>query len=308
MMFKNSCKLLFANFSNVWKLLVYHILSIAICFGLLCVFYNDFINIGTLAYEKAGLGQVWSTGTMYGSSFASALTKIANFIIYFFEIMFAANIGKGIYFCFIIFIFLPILINIGKVVTCELLYGFMSACQKQSFTGTFLKTLKTSLVYSILKVIYALPFNCIIIAGMWGLTRIDNNVFNYVSPYIFVLLSALLMGFKEVFNAGWAPAKVVYNQNIFKSYSIGMRAVFRRGARVFSTAFIIYLLALVLSMVLGLYAIIIILPIISPLVHIFEMVAFFSSQGMRFYVDNDTILSPKRLEEVDKIEDAKFII
>lgn len=87
-----------------------------------------------------------------------------------------------------------------------------------------------------------------------------------------------------------------------------MRAVLRRGARVFSTSFIIFLLAIVLSVVLGLYAIIIILPLISPLLHIFEMVMFFSSQGMRFYVDNDTILSPKRLEEVDKIEDAKYLI
>lgn len=38
------------------------------------------------------------------------------------------------------------------------------------------------------------------------------------------------------------------------------------------------------------------------------MVAFFSSQGMRFYVDGDTILSPKKLEEVDKIEDAKYLL
>ena len=127
-------------------------------------------------------------------------------------------------------------------------------------------------------------------------------------PFAFVIVPAIFMAFKETFNAGWAPAKVVYNQNIAKSYSIGMRAVLRRGAKVFSTAFIIYLLAIVLSMVLGLYAIIIILPIISPLVHIFEMVAFFSSQGMRFYVDNDTILSPKKLEEVDKIEDAKYLL
>ena len=308
MMFKNSCRLLFANFTEVWKLLVYHILSIAFCFGLLCVFYNDFIDIGTLAYNQAGLKGVWATGTMYGSSFTNALTGVVNFFVYFMQIMFTSNVGIGIYFCFIVFILLPILINIGKVVTCELLYGYMSACQKQSFTGTFLKTLKTSLVYSTLKAFYALPFNFLVVAGMWGLTRIDNNVFGYILPYIFVLLSALLFAFKELFNAGWAPAKVVYNQNIFKSYRIGMRAVFRRGARIFSTAFIIYLLALVLSMVLGLYALIIILPIISPLVHIFEMVAFFSSQGMRFYVDNDTILSPKRLEEVDKIEDAKYII
>ena len=308
MMFKNSCKLLFANFSQVWKLLVYHILSIAFCFGLLCVFYNDFIDVGVLAYDQSGMKNVFSTGTMYGTSFANALTIVANFCVLFFKILFASNIAQGIYFCAIVFILFPILINIGKIVTCELLYGYMSACQKQSFTGTFLKTLKTSLAYSTLKAFYSIPFNCLVLAGMWGLTRIEIGFFAYILPYIFVLLSALLMAFKELFNAGWAPAKVVYNQNIFKSYRIGTRAVFRRGARIFSTAFVIYLLALVLSMVLGLYAIIIILPIISPLVHIFEMVAFFSSQGMRFYVDNDTILSPKKLEEVDKIEDAKYII
>ena len=123
-------------------------------------------------------------------------------------------------------------------------------------------------------------------------------------PFAFVILTALLMSIKELFNAGWAPAKVVYDHNILSSYTIGMRAVLRRGARVFSTAIIVYLLAVVL----GLYSIIIILPILPAFIHIFEMVCFFSSQGMRFYVDNDTILSPKRLEEVDKLEDAKYII
>lgn len=308
MMFKNSCKLLFANFSQVWKLLVYHILSIAFCFGLLCVFYGDIVSFGTVAFEKSQLREVWSTGTMYGTSFASAITAIANFCVFFLQIMFTESVGIGIYFCLIAFVLLPILINCGKVVTCELLYGYMSACQKQSFVGTLLKTLRTSLAYSSLKTLYAIPFNALILGGMWGLTRLDGGFINYFLPYIFVILSALLIAFKELFNAGWAPAKVVYNHNIAKSYSIGMRAVLRRGARVFSTAFVIYLLAIVLSIVLGLYAIIIILPIISPLVHIFEMVAFFSSQGMRFYVDNETILSPKRLEEVDRIEDAKYII
>ena len=38
------------------------------------------------------------------------------------------------------------------------------------------------------------------------------------------------------------------------------------------------------------------------------MVAFFSSQGMRFYEDADTIISPKKLEEIDKIEDAKYLL
>lgn len=307
MMFKNSVKLLFANFDKVWKLLVYHILSIGLSFGLLCVFYNYYVNAGTVAFAESGLNNMFETGTLYGSSIAHGLTAVADFVILFFKGIFA-NIGIGIYFCLIAFILLPLLLNIGRFVMCEMMYGYMSSCQRQSFAGTYLKTLKSSIIYSILKTLYAIPFNALIILSMWSLTRINNNVFDYIMPFAFVIVPSLFMAFKETFTAGWAPAKVVYNQNTFKSFMIGMKAVLRRGARVFSTAFIIFLLAIVLSMILGLYAIIIILPIVSPLIHIFEMVMFFSSQGMRFYVDSDTILTPKKLEEVDRIEDAKYIL
>ncbi len=306
-MFKNSVRLLCANFDKVWKLLVYHILSIGLCIGLLCVFYNNYVDAGSLAYNESNLRDVFNTGTLYGSNLANGLTAAIDFVLIFFREIFS-NVGIGIYFCLISFILLPLLLSIGKFVTCEMMYGYMSSCQRQSFTGTYLKTLKYSLIYSIIKVFYCMSFNALIVLSMWGLTRIDNEIFDYIMPFAFVIVPAILMAFKETFNAGWAPAKVVYNQNVFKSYLIGMRAVLRRGARVFSTAFIIFLLAIVLSMVLGLYSIIIILPLISPLLHIFEMVMFFSSQGMRFYVDSDTILSPKRLEEVDKIEDAKYIL
>ena len=308
MMFKNSLKLLCTNFDKVWKLLVYHILSMAVCFGFLAIFYGDFISIAKIAFNDAELGNVFQSGTIFGSSIATALTNIANFVIIFFKDLFVLNVGLGIYFCFIVFYLFPLLMNMGKYVTCEMMYGYMSSCQKQSFTGIYLKTLKSSLAYASLKTIYSIPFNALIVLSMWGLTRIDNKVFDYIMPIMFVIVPALLMAFKEVFNSGWSPAKVVYNHNILSSFTIGVRAVFRRGARVFSTSFIINLLAIVLSMILGVYSIIIILPLISPLLHIFEMVMFFSSQGMRFYVEADRIISPKKLEEVDKIEDAKFLL
>ena len=306
-MFKNSVKLLCSNFDKVWKLLVFHILSFALCAALLCVFFDYFASAFDTAFTDSTLNQMVESGTLYGSKLADGLTAVVDFIIIFMQAVFI-NVGIGIYFVLILFIVLPLLLNTGKIVICEMMYGYMSSCQKQSFTGTYLKTLRTSLVYSITKLFYSIPFNALIALSLWGLTRIQNDAFDYIMPLAIVIVPALLMAFKETFNAGWAPAQVVYNQNIFKSYAIGMRAVLRRGARVFSNAFIIFLLALVLSVVLGLYAIIIILPIISPLLHIFEMVMFFSSQGMRFYADSDTIITPKRLEEVDRIEDAKYII
>lgn len=308
MMFKNAIKLLCTNFDKVWKLLVYHILSIGITFGLLAVFYKDYISIGEFAFNKAEMGSVINTGTLYGSSLAKGLTNVANFVIIFFEEMFTANVGIGVYFCIIVFVIFPLLMNMGKYVVCEMIYGYMSSCRKQSFTATYLKTLKSSLAYSTIKVIFSLPFNLLVVLSMWGLTRVNNQIFDYFMPFVFVIAPALLLALKEEFNCGWAPAKVVYNHNIISSFTIGTRVVLRRGARVFSTSFVIYLLTIVLSMILGIYSIIIILPILFPLLYIQEMVTFFSSQGMRFYVDTNSIISPKKLEEVDKIEDAKYLL
>ena len=308
MTFKNSLKLLCTNFADVWKLLVYHILSIAFCGGLLAIFYGQYVDLINFAAAETGIASVFQAGTLYGASFSTALAIIVNFVITFFITMFASNVGVGVFFCIIVFLVLPFLLNVGKIVMCELAYGYMSACQKQSFIGTFFKTLRVSIPYALIKTLYAIPFNCLIAAAVWGLTRINFIGLEVLFPFVFVIAVALVCSFKQTFNAGWAPARVVYNENIAKSYAIGGRAVFRKGLSIFSTAFVIYILSIVLSLVLGAYSIIIILPIISPLLHIFEMTAFFQSQGMRFYVDGQTIFSPKKLEENDKIEDIKFLL
>ena len=308
MMFKNSTKLLLANFDKVWKLLVYHILCFAVCFGLLAIFYNFFVESITQAWQEANLSGVFVSGTFYGYSVSGVLHGLVNAAIGFFATIFAENVGIGIYFCLIVFFLLPFLMNIGKYVVDEMLYGFMSSAQKQSFTGTFLRTLGKSTQFAAIKTLYAIPFNALIFLSLYGLSRIQNEVFDYILPLAIALIPALLFAFKQTFNAGWAPAMVVFDVNVAKAYAIGNRAMLRRGARVFSTAFVICLLAIVLSLILGLYALIIILPIVLPFSDIFEMTAFFSSQGMRFYADYDTILTPKKLEEVDKIENAKFIL
>lgn len=307
MMFKNSIKLLCSNFDKVWKLLVYHVLMIGICFGLLCVFGKAYSSSLNYAWGEAKLGSYLQAGTLYGDSFFCALTSIVNFVIIFFGKIFT-NVWQGLYFCLIVFYVLPFFVNIGKYVISEMMYGYMSAGQKQSFTGCLLKTLPKSMAYSSLKTLLALPFNALVVLGTWGLTRIEGSFMVYLMPFLVVIEASLLMGIRQIFVGGWAPAKITYDHNIVSSYGIGLRAIFRKCDRIFSSIFVTYLLIFVLTLVLGAYSLIVLLPLVFPFIDIFEMVAFFSSQGMRFYVDNETIVSPKRLEEVDKIEDAKYIL
>ena len=308
MMFKNSFRLFCANFDKVWKYLIYQLLCLGVVFALLAPFYNVISSSIVEAWNANGLKSYFSTGTFYGIHVSKALSGIVSAIVDFFAIMFGANVFCGVYVLVIILIVKPFLSNIGKFTICEMMYGYMSSCSKTSFTGRLLGTLKKSLPYAILKALYTLPFDALICASIFGLTRVQLDWFEYVLPIVIVLVPDLFLALKETFVAGWAPAKIVFDEGVVYSYKRGMHAVFRRGFKVYSTAFVIFVLTIILFMVLGAYSLIIILPCITPLLCMFEMVSFFSSQGMRFYVDSDTIKSPKKLEEVDKINKAKYLL
>ncbi len=308
MMFKNTFRLFSSNFDKVWKTLVFQILSWGIVAALLAPFYGIISEAIKKAWVVSEIGANITNGTFYGVNVANALTSVCNMFIETIKLVFTTSVGAGVYSLIVIIFIHPILSNVRKYVNCEMLYGYMASSSKHGFTITLLRTLKRSLPYAALKSLYDIPFNALILASLLGLTYIENPAYGYAMPILIVIVPSICFAFKETFTAGWAPAMIVFDYNAAKAYPKGMKASLRRGLRVFSTAFVIYLLAFVLSMILGVYALIIILPVIFPLLDIFEMVMFFSSQGMRFYVDADTILTPKKLEEVDKIEDAKYLL
>ncbi len=309
-MFKNSIKLLCANFDKVWKLLVYLILSWGMTVALLAPFYSAFADIATQVWAQHNLGSVFASGTFYGLSVSvgEAMTSVIGAVFDFIETLFVSHVWIGIYFAIILFVVKPILSDIGRFVTCEMMYGYMATSTKRSFTGTLVRTLKKSLPYAGMKYLFSLPFNALIVLGVFGLSFAKGHVWGALLPILIVIIPSLLFAFKETFISGWAPAMIVFDCNVFKAFPKGMAAVLRRGLRVYSTALIVFLLTFLLAIAFGLYSLVIILPVLFPLLYIFEMVMFFSSQGMRFYVDSDTILTPKRLEEVDKIDNAKYLL
>lgn len=306
MMFKNSFRLLSPNFDKVWKLLVYKIITWGMVIALLAPFYTTLWGHLEPVWET--FRTYFANGTFYGVSIAQALLAVCQAVLEYVKVLWVSYPFMAVYFFFVLFFVAPFLANIGKYVVCEMMYGYMASSSKHGFCITLLRTLKRSVPYAAVKALYCLPFDALILTSIFGLTSINHEVYAYIMPFLVVLAPSILFAFREVFTCGWAPAMIVFDQNVFRAFPKGMMASLRRGMRVFSTAFIIYLLAFVLTMVLGLYALIIILPIVFPLIDIFEMVMFFSSQGMRFYVDSDTILTPKKLEEVDKIQDAKYLL
>ena len=58
----------------------------------------------------------------------------------------------------------------------------------------------------------------------------------------------------------------------------------------------------------GVYSLVVIVPAFAVIMVMSEIVVFFGNHGMKYYIDQDTIISPKKHEELDKINQIKFLL
>ena len=312
MMFKNSIKLLMANFSTVWKLLVYKIIALGIVAGLFFAVFPALQNLPSFSVFISDLGNFLLEFNI-GANIKTILTSFYEIFQNFFVLYVDLAVNSTFAFVYLTALFgivLPYLWKLSDIATGESLYGYMASLTRYSFTGSFIRKIGISSIYSLLYLAITLPINLIIVAGAFGilsLVQIGGIVVLFIPLLLFVYLSCII-GLKNAFLAGWMPAIVVFNTNAVKGFKLGLKAVQRRFLRVLSTSAMLVAIIFAINLLFGSFSLIITVPVGSMIISVFQMVMFFGSQGMRYYVDLDTILSPKKLEETDKLKKVKNLI
>ena len=307
-MFKNSLKLFCANFDKMWKLFLYTIIVCGISFALLLPFFSEIKEAINVSWTSELLSKVPSTGLLYGSDVAGIFNAIWDFVASIVSYIYFKNVWILIYVAFICCIVLPFLLNIGKYTVNEMLYGYMSSQAKVGFCSSMIRTIRKSSVFAIFRAILSLFWGAVVVASIYGITAINAPLFAYFLPIVVIVGLSFVISVGQSFVSGWAPASVVYGFNIFKSYFMGLRAVIRRYWKILSTGFVINMIFIFLIMGFGLVSSVVFIPLYMGLINMFEMVMFFGSQGMRYYVDADTFLTPKKLEQTDNIKKTKYLL
>ena len=272
MMFRNSVKLLFSNFATVWKLLLYYLIITLIVVGLVAPVVS---------------------------------TLVACIMDYF-----VIHTWLAVYLTFLFVVLLPFLYELGGIAAGEILYGYMSSQAKVNFTGRIFSSVRKSFKYILAKLLIATPINILIfylVVKVFGLTSLDGTI-KFAVPLIITLVLCLLFTLRLVLFSGWLPALIVNDCGVWSAFARGIRAVGRRFFRTFSTMLVFVLLNICIDVLFGSIAFLLLVPLGVYFVYIIDFVMFYGSQGMRYYVDADTIISPKRLEEVDRFSRCKDII
>lgn len=311
MMFKNSLKLFVANFSVFWKLLLYKLISIGICVLLLmpvlsawgeCLQAVDFLTLLT--------NLSLNTVLVNTSVLLNNLFILVDAFVTAMGILFTVNAFALIYSVIVVFIILPFLFGLSSIPTGEGLYSYMASLSKTHFTAAYVSKIGTSALYSLFRTLVNLPFIGLVAVCMYYLLSLTTmgGLMQIFLPVLIIVIFVFLVSIWLTVFCGWMPATVVFNLKPLKSFKKGIKAVSRKFARLFSSVVVIIFFATMLSFMFTTFSLIALIPLASVSIIMLEMVTFFESQGMRYYVDLDSIVSPKKLEQCDKLNKVKNII
>lgn len=308
MTFKNALKLSFLNLDKVWKYILYRAIVWAIVIALMSPCFFMLKDVAIDCFSGSVMSNFVSTGAFYSGSITDTayaiLIEIVNFIVSVakaYPIVFA-------YYCFMLLIVLPTLMNMGKYTIDAMIYSYMSSYAKKSFSTTYISSVGKALVFGFFRSLFSLIFNLSIVGIFVGIMHIPGDTFKYFAPYILVLCAALIFTIKQMLVIGWGPAMIVCDISSVRGFGFGIKTTFRRFWVSFATCFLVYFFATLFVVGFGVCSLLIVLPVFSTVMTIAEMILFFGNHGMKYYIDTETIISPKKHEELDKINQIKFLL
>lgn len=312
MMLKNTAKLTFANASNIWKLLLYRIICLLCVLGLTTIIAWPIIN--TLIKENFFVNLQTSFEKMlFNLNFEDLFLTIDKTFKNFADIISANNYVVWAILCFaldlILFTFLE---GYASLSIYENVNGYMGSLTKYGFTNSYVSNFGKATLQNLASLITTLPINLIIWFGAYFLASSLYEKVGVFAIIMILFLLIVLVALKDTFFSGWKSALVIHNEPVFKSLKMGVKAVSRRFFRTFASylilvAFIFAINVFSITLLAGV-GLFVTLPLSTILCIIFNQVMYYESLGMRYYVDSEHIISPKRLEEQDRFAKVKDII
>jgi len=305
MVFVNSLRLLGSNWGKALKFFLYYIVVWGICAALFLPAFFEFKGIFSASLKD--LADCFAG--VFKGNLGLNLHAMVDTVIDAVVDIFNSNLALAIYGVIVVLVVLPFLANVGKYTLGCMLYSYMTSKNQISFFSALVKNLKKSLLFAICKVVYNILFLAITVLAVFGLAMVKDQTFiSYALPVLEILVVTLLFSLNQILVLGWVPAMIVFDCGVFKAFDKGLKAVRRHFWKTFGVSFGCFLLFWLLVTIFGVYTMVVLVPLMTILLAFMDMTVFFTSQGMRFYVNDSQILTPKKLEEVDNINKTAFIL
>ena len=312
MFLKNAARLTFVNSVNIWKLLLYRILCLLCVLGLTTVVAWPIINV---LIKDNFFVEVQKTfeGMLFNFNIEKLFLGVDTVFKMFAEIISTHGyVVQTVFVAIFDVILVSFLEQYSSLALHQCVGGYMSSLTKYGFTNAYVSNFGRASLLALGRIITTLILNL----GIWiGMYFMASGLYAKIGVMAIILaffLAIVLVSLKSAMFCAWEPAYQIHGESIFKALKRGLIAVWRRFFRVLSA----YLILSVLVFIVNIFAFTLTagvgLLVTAPLTTLSYValgeVVYRELNGMRYYVDSEHIVSPKKLEQQDSFSKVKDII
>ena len=316
MMFLDTQKLTFNNTNILWKVLLYHLMCIVLVSGItVAACYPLIMNLSNIGFFHDVHNII--QGGLFNFRLDQAVFVIGDIFDEFVNIV-SSDLPLYLPYTIgavaIIMILGEFLLGLANIPVKECLYGYMGSWSRLGFTGCYIKNLGKSVRFSLIRLLLVLPLDVIFLAGLGGVVYLFRlyPTWAMFSPFLMVLVMMLYISLRFIVFGGWSCSIIVKDKGIFEGLRNGIHSYNKAFGRVLgismtNTLLIIALnvLAVMLTASVGLFLTV---PFSILYLYTSSMVAYFYTNGLRFYIDKNKIISPRKIEDFESMKVLKDII
>ncbi len=317
MIITHSTKIFMRTSGVVWRILPYMLVCMLIVFGVaLAACYPLFTSLS----EAGFFAQVTTlfSDFVFNVNLADIFNSVADLMVAFFDVI-AKNAGTLVPLVVVLVLILGLglsfLIGLSELAMVDYLYGYMSSNSHLSFGSCLIKNLKKSAKLQLAKLLIVLPVDLLIIAVFIAslmLFTLEISWLAFVAPFIIVLALTLLIALRQTMFCMWAPCLIVHNGSVFGALRESFRLMIKNFGAIFPRQLVMTLIYIGVNIAVCLFTasvgLLLTVPATAYFTNIMGQVAFFHINGLKFYIDENQIISPHKKEEWEHLETLKNIV
>lgn len=315
MEFKHAFHVFVDNFSTTYKLLVYRLIVLAITIGLSCAVFVP--AIGCISDTPQYVELQSSITAMWSDIIALNTAELQQRLITLREASVAFEhllsdkswlVATVIVCMCVVYVINRFLVGVGNYVTGALVHDKMVMHTTSSFTFTLFKNIRQAALYAIIyaPLAFLYDFICLIIiwaiimVGMKGLTVSLIKIF--IIGILFLVFSAI----KYTFITDWLPALISAKMKQRTAFLYNLSRKGKRTASVLSNALVLTLILIALNVAAGIFTfgagLLLTLPASSLILTAYCFVNYFDRNKLKYFVDEYTVIGPKKETPVSREE------
>ncbi len=315
MEFKHSFHVFVDNFSTIYKLLVYRLIVLAITIGLSCAVLVPAIDCISDAPQytqlQSSFSALWTNIiNLNAGELQTSLQAVKDASSGFKNLLSDKSwlVATVIVCMCVVYVIDRFLVGVGNYVTGALVHDKMVMYTKSSFTFTLFKNIKQATLYAIIYAPLAFVYDAICLVIMWAVISVGlkGPSFTLIKIFLVAVLFLVFSAVKFAFTTDWLPALIDAKMKQRKAICYTFSRKGKKTLEVLSNSLVLKLTVFALNVAAGLFTfgagLLLTLPASCLILTAYCFVNYFDRNKQKYFVDEYTVIGPKKDTPVSREE------